>query len=121
MHHSSIKRCAAIGEGTCLRRLAVGVLLSMLLGGARGLAQTPPAGAAPSGTDAWPDAETLSERRRVAERRALFAQTEPLTFTLVADFRAVQRDRSPESTKTYPATLMVKRADGSDATIAMRI
>ena len=103
-----------------MRWLCLGALISLSVAGA-GAGQAPPAPAAQSDAEAWPDAEVMAERRRTAERRPLFAQAEPLPFTLIADFRAVQRDRNPESTTTYPATLIVKRPDGSDASIAMRI
>lgn len=69
----------------------------------------------------WPGAEVIAERKQAAEGRALFAASEPLAFTLLADFTAVQRDRDPESTTTYPATLIVAGHDGADASIPMRI
>ena len=103
-----------------IRRLCLAVLVSLSVV-TTGAGQAPTAPAAQSEAEVWPDAETMAERRRAAERRPLFAQAEPLAFTLIADFRAVQRDRNPESTRTYPATLIVKRPDGSDASIAMRI
>ena len=53
----------------------------------------------------WPDAGKLTELRREAEARRLFQQSDPLVFTLVADFKAVNRDRDPASTKTFPAVL----------------
>src|SRR5437870_2015879 len=54
---------------------------------------------------AGPDAKTLAERRRASENRRLFRTDEPLVFTLTADFKAVNRDRDPKSTKTFPATI----------------
>ncbi len=69
----------------------------------------------------WPDAEVMAERKRAAEGRPLFGASEPLAFTLSADFKAVQRDRDLESTTTYPATLTVARGDGTGATIPLRI
>jgi hypothetical protein len=104
-----------------MRIAFVGVLIALTIGVAIGSGQAPAAPAAQSAAEPWPDAAALAERRQSAERRPLFVQAEPLEFSLVADFRAVQRDRDPASTKTYPATLIVKRADGTDASIAMKI
>lgn len=69
----------------------------------------------------WPDGNTLAERRREAETRLLFAREEPLEFTLIADFKAVNRDRNPESTQTFPATIVITRTDGTPASIALQI
>jgi hypothetical protein len=107
----------------------IGALLLATLGvsaGAEQAAPPAPPQAAPTApaqaeTEPWPDPEVLAERKRAAEGRPLFAASEPLAFTLLADFGAVQRDRNPVSTKTYPATLVVLRQDGSEASIPMRI
>ena len=105
-----------------MRLLLAGVLLLTAWSGGRLEAQTT---AAPQGAakapEPWPDAAALRERRLTAEGRPLFSSTEPVTFRLIADFRAVQGDRNPQSTRTYPATLVVSRSDGSDASIPMRI
>lgn len=69
----------------------------------------------------WPDAATTAAEQQAAENRALFASSEPLAFTLRADFKAVQRDRDRESTVTYPATLVVPAGDGTDQSIPVRI
>jgi hypothetical protein len=81
------------------------------------------AGAAPAAPAPapWPDAATLAERRREAENRNLFQSAEPLPFMLVADFKAVNRDRSPESTKTFPVTIVFARADRTTASIPLQI
>ena len=42
------------------------------------------------------------DRQRAATERALFASDDPLPVTLIADFKAVNRDRDPESTRTFP-------------------
>jgi hypothetical protein len=57
-----------------------------------------------AGTEAaepWPDPDVIAERKRSAEGRPLFRASEPLAFTLRADFQTVQKDRAPESTTTY--------------------
>jgi hypothetical protein len=58
--------------------------------------------------------EQRAERTRRAEQRALFAAEEPLPVTLIADFKAINRDRDPNSTKTFPGTVVVKNGDRED-------
>ena len=55
----------------------------------------------------WPDAETSRQRRIEAEGRPLFASIEPLALTVKSDFKAINRDRSQNSTKRYAATVAV--------------
>ena len=66
-------------------------------------------------------AEKRLERQRSAMERALFASDEPLPFTLIADFKAVNRDRNPESTKVFPATLVVAGRNGGEDRIPVNI
>ena len=61
----------------------------------------------------WPDADALKARRAEAEARPLFSTTDPLEFTLTANFNAINKDRNPESTTRYPAVLTVAGADGT--------
>jgi hypothetical protein len=101
------------------------VVIVLLLAGLNGNAtagQLPKAAPpAKPAANPWPSAEALATRRIAAERRALFAADEPLAFTLLADFRAVQRDRDPESTRTYPATLVIAGEQGAERSIPLRI
>jgi hypothetical protein len=69
----------------------------------------------------FPDAAKLAERRIDAEGRRLFQQSEPLAFTLAADFKAVNRDRDTESTKTFPAQLTVRDEAGGNATAPLQV
>jgi hypothetical protein len=69
----------------------------------------------------WPDAAKLAERRKEAEELKLFQQEEPLVFTLAADFRAVNRDRELDSTKTFPAMLTVKGSAGGSADVPLQV
>ena len=69
----------------------------------------------------WPDDGVLEARRREAENRRLFRSRDVLTFTLTADFGAVNRDRDPNSTRTFPATLEFPQQDGTTATAAIQI
>jgi hypothetical protein len=84
-------------------------------------AQSPPPAPAAAATKPLPDAATLAERKRDAERRRLFRSDEPLPATLTADFRAVMRDRNPKSTATFPATISFKANDGSTKSMALKI
>src|SRR5882672_97950 len=60
----------------------------------------------------WPSADVLKERRAKSEALPLFASTDPLPITIAADFRAVTRDRDPNSKKRFDAELRTTRADG---------
>jgi hypothetical protein len=55
----------------------------------------------------WPDAAVIRQRRTEAENRRLFQSADALTFTLTANFNAVNKDRDENSTKRFPATLAV--------------
>src|SRR5204862_7244728 len=66
-------------------------------------------------------AERRLDRQRAATQRALFASEEPIPITLIADFKAVNRDRSPESTKVFPATLVVAGRNGGEDRINVNI
>ena len=66
-------------------------------------------------------AEKRLERQRAALQRALFSSEEPLPITLIADFKAVNRDRNPESTKVFPATLVVASRNGGEDRITVNI
>ncbi|MCC7010151.1 MAG: hypothetical protein IT184_15195 [Acidobacteria bacterium] len=80
-----------------------------------------PAAAKPAGPPAWPSAETLNARRVDAERRRLFQDSRTLEFTLTTDFRAVDRDRNPASTQTFPGTLTFTDADGTPKSMPVRV
>src|SRR5438045_8757840 len=55
----------------------------------------------------WPEPAVLLARRTEAEKRPLFDTTEPLAFTLTADFKTINKDRRPESTTRYPGVISV--------------
>jgi hypothetical protein len=69
----------------------------------------------------WPDADALKARRLEAEARPLFQRTDPIEFTLTANFSAINKDRNPESTTRYPATLTVAAADGAPRNIPVKL
>ncbi len=68
----------------------------------------------------WPDAETLKASRLDAENRRLFADSEPIAFTLAADFKAINKDRNPESTNMYPGVLTVDGPGGGVLHVQLR-
>jgi hypothetical protein len=69
----------------------------------------------------WPDDATIAAHKLDAEGRRLFQTADTLPITLAADFKAVNRDRNPESTKTFPATLTVAGEAGAAAAIPVTL
>lgn len=69
----------------------------------------------------FPSAAVMEERRREAENRPLFARADPLTFTLTTDFKAIDRDRNPASTKTYAATITFLGSDGTQVSRPLQV
>jgi hypothetical protein len=59
----------------------------------------------------WPEDDVLLAARTEAEKRKLFQVVEPLEFTLVSDFSALNKERNPESSKKFPGTLKVTGLD----------
>jgi hypothetical protein len=60
----------------------------------------------------WPEDEVVQARRTESDSRRLFKETEPLAFTLTADFNAINKDRNPNSTRRFPAVLTVASDKG---------
>jgi hypothetical protein len=60
----------------------------------------------------WPEDDVLQARRVEADSRRLFKETDPLTFTLTAEFGAINKERNPSSTKRFPAVLTVPGEKG---------
>jgi hypothetical protein len=61
---------------------------------------------------AWPDATVLKEHHAKAQALPLFASDAPLPITIAADFKAVNKDRTPNSTQRFPGELRTTREDG---------
>lgn len=76
---------------------------------------------APAAPRQWPSDTELAERRREAERRRLFRSVETQAITLIADFKTVNRDRDPLSTKTFPARIEFQDADGAPTSMPLQI
>src|SRR2546430_349337 len=100
-----------------------GATASMLLLCAIGLpAQAPPATAkwVAKLTAPWPDADRLRTRRIASENRALFEGDQPIALTLTADFKTINKDRTPNSTQRHPAKLAIEGADGAPLAVKLR-
>jgi len=72
-------------------------------------------------SEPWPEAAVLQARRTDAERRPIFQKTEPLAFTLAADFKLINKDRKPESTARYPGLLSMTDERGREYTLHVRL
>ena len=62
----------------------------------------------------WPEDEVLQARRVESNSRRLFKETEPLAFTLTAEFNLVNKERNPDNKKAFPAVLSVLDAKGAE-------
>ena len=69
----------------------------------------------------WPEPAVLEARRTEAVRRPLFQQTEPLSFTLAADFKLINKDRNPESAARYPGVITLTDPRGRERTLHVRL
>jgi hypothetical protein len=54
----------------------------------------------------------LQAARVAADSRRLFRDTEPLAFTLTADFSAINKERNPDNKKLFPAVITVEDTKG---------
>jgi hypothetical protein len=61
----------------------------------------------------WPAPEAMKQRRIAAEGLPLFSTAEPFTFTLITDFKALNKDRDPESKRRYPGELRIPGEGGA--------
>jgi hypothetical protein len=69
----------------------------------------------------WPSADEMRRAKADAETRPLFATPDPLSFTLAGDFKTINEDHDPNSTKRYPAELRVTREDGEVEVIPVNL
>jgi len=63
-------------------------------------------------TEPWPTDEVLQAARAESDGRRLFREIEPLAFTLTGDVSALNRERSPNNKKLFPAVITVTDAKG---------
>ncbi|MEP7380875.1 MAG: hypothetical protein ABI910_04270 [Gemmatimonadota bacterium] len=82
---------------------------------------TPDADAAGKSVPGGRDRRKTVRDSIAAEARPLFASRDPLPFTLIADFRAISRNRDSTSKVRHAGTLVVKDADGSDRRIPVEL
>jgi hypothetical protein len=69
----------------------------------------------------WPTPEAMKKRREDAEALPLFRSTEPVAFTLAADFKALNKDRSQESTKRFPGEIKIAGEGGKEVTLPVQL
>ncbi|HTK28543.1 MAG TPA: hypothetical protein VL309_03275 [Vicinamibacterales bacterium] len=69
----------------------------------------------------WPEPAVLQARRDEAQKLPLFAESDPLAFSLTADFKAIDKDRNPESTAKYPGVLATTDARGREQTLHVQL
>jgi hypothetical protein len=69
----------------------------------------------------WPDTEQLRQRKTAAESLRLFADERPIALTLAGDFKAINKDRNPNSRKRFPAQLTMTREDGRTDVITVQL
>ncbi len=65
-----------------------------------------------------PTEKEIAERRIEAEGLPLFTSAEPLTFTLIANYKALSRNRDTLSTRRFPAKLIL---DGASDTMPVQL
>jgi hypothetical protein len=63
--------------------------------------------------EAWPADDVMEAKRVGVDARRLFSETEPLTFTLTGDFKAVNKERNPNNKKLFPGVLTALEATGA--------
>jgi len=117
-----------LGVGAGATRLMAATAVAMMLASVTGMhAQQPDAKpVVPAERDRNADARRRTphqrlERTRSAMQRALFASDDQLPVTLIADFKAVNRDRNVKSTQVFPATIVAPSLTGSEDRIAVNI
>lgn len=69
----------------------------------------------------WPTPEAMTKRRENAEALPLFRSTEPVVFTLTADFKTLNKDRNQESKKLYPGEIRVPGEGGKEVMLPVQL
>ena len=69
----------------------------------------------------WPAPEVMQQRRIRSLELPLFGSAEPFAFTLMGDFKALNRDRDPESRRRYPGELRIPGEGGADVSIPVQL
>jgi hypothetical protein len=69
----------------------------------------------------WPDSAKKRAMRDAAQNLPLFKGTEPVVFTLIANYKALNKDRDTLSTKRFAATLIATEPGGKVDTIPVKL
>ena len=107
-------------------RLGSTTVAAIAFGAAVTLLAQPPAPAAKKNpllklAEEWPAEDVVQARRTEADARRLFRDIEPLAFTLTGDFKAINRDRKPESTQRFPAVIATPDGDGRTSDLPVQL
>src|SRR4029453_12956930 len=99
------------------RRLSLSALVALMLAAAPELlAQKPPAAPPKKNpllklAEPWPEDDVIATRKTEALARKLFQEETPIEFTLTGDFNQLNKERTPNNNKMFPATLSVSGKD----------
>ena len=99
--------------------LAAGAVMDSTLSAQQPAPKTP-AAKGPNATP-WPDAAGMAKRREEAQKLPLFQSNDVLAITLIADFKAVNKDRNPNSTKLFPGKIEFQKDDKSTASLPIEL
>jgi hypothetical protein len=107
-------------------RLGSTTVAAIAFGAAATLLAQPPAPAAKKNpllklAEEWPAEDVVQARRTEADARRLFRDIEPLAFTLTGDFKAINRDRKPESTQRFPGVIATPDGDGRTSDLPVQL
>jgi hypothetical protein len=111
-------------------RLGRGALAAVLLAGAWGAvtgAQAPKQAPAAKKNpllkliEPWPSAAEMTQRKADAEALPLFNGTDLLDVTLATDFKALNKDRNPESTRRYPGELRLRGDNAVEVKLPVQV
>jgi len=70
---------------------------------------------------AWPDADELRQRREAAEALPLFGAAAPLSVTLSADFKAINKSRMVDNPDRFPGALTVANPGAAPVTVPVQL
>jgi len=99
------------------RRLSLSALVALVLAAAPGLLAPKPPAAAPKNNpllklaEPWPEDDVIATRKTEAQTRKLFQDEALFEFTLTGDFSLLNKERSPNNNKQFPAVLTVSGKD----------
>jgi hypothetical protein len=99
------------------RRFCLAILLALAVAAPGLLAQDAPASPSPKKNpllklaQPWPENDVLAKLKDEAEARALFQDATPIEFTLTSDFKAINKERTPNNGKQFPGVLTIAGKD----------